>query len=81
MTEPNPIELTKSQVDVLGRPNFACHDMARLLIAKGVYKDGPRKAEFEQAVCIHWMHSLLEKHGENWNEKMQDELFRLGTGG
>ncbi len=60
------IELTKSQIDILGRPNFTCSAIANLLIESGVYKRGPKKAEYEQAVCIHWLSGILNEHGESW---------------
>lgn len=63
------IELSKDQVDILGRPNFACVQITNLLIKNGVYAAGPRKAEYEQAVCIHWMLQLMEAHGDNWKSE------------
>ena len=60
------IELTKQQIEVFGRPNFMCSGVAKLLISSGIYKEGPNKAEYEQAVCIHWSSELLRVHGDNW---------------
>lgn len=60
------IELSKSQIEVLGRPCFACARVAHLLIASGIYADGPKKAEYEQAVFIHWASGLLDSHGADW---------------
>lgn len=60
------IKLTKNQIDILGRPNFACAQVAKLLIAFKLYEDKESKAEYEQAVYIHWASDLLEKHGDDW---------------
>jgi len=59
------VELTDVQVSIFGRPNFACARTAKVLIAAGEYKDGGKKAEYEQAVFIHWASTLLEKHGKD----------------
>jgi len=71
------IQLTKDQVSVLGRPNFACANMAKVLIAGGLYAEGPPKAEYEQAVFIHWASNLLDKHGENWGKEGDKILKEL----
>lgn len=62
------IKLTDDQIDILGRPNFACAQIAKLLIRAGVYEDKAKKAEYEQAVYIHWAQGLLEEHGDGWRE-------------
>jgi hypothetical protein len=63
------IKLTGNQVKILGRPNFACAQQAKLLIACGVYEDKESKAEYEQAVFIHWASELLVKHGDDWSKE------------
>lgn len=63
------ITLTKNQIWILGRPNFACAGVAKLLIAGELYEDVAKKAEYEQAVYIHWASNLLDKHGDNWWEE------------
>lgn len=60
------ITLTNEQVSILGRPNFACAQIAKVLIEAGVYEDKESNAEYEQAVFIHWASDLLDKHGDNW---------------
>ena len=60
------ITLTEQQISVLGRPNFLCSGVAKILIHCGLYAPGPNKAEYEQAVCIHWTSELLRTHGDNW---------------
>lgn len=64
------IELSQDQIDVYGRPNFACMKLSALLIAAGVYKRPEKvRAESEQAITIHFLAGMLEKHGENWREE------------
>ncbi len=60
------IQLSESEIAILGRPNFACAGIAKVLIDHGVYEKGAAKAEYEQAVYIHWASNLLKEHGENW---------------
>ena len=60
------IKLTEDQVSIMGKPNFACATPAKILIASGVYEDKAKKAEYEQAVFIHWALELHKEHGENW---------------
>ena len=62
------IKLTENQIDILGKPNFACARWAKLLIAGKVYEDKAKKAEYEQAVFIHWASALYDLHGDNWME-------------
>jgi hypothetical protein len=62
------IELSKEQISVLGRPNFACARIAQVLIRTGVYAPVRANAEYEQAVFIHWASRLVEQHGEKWVE-------------
>lgn len=68
------IKLSDDQVAILGRPNFMCSLVAKVLIARGVYAHGPNKSEYEQAVCIHWCCDLFSLHGENWREVAQKTL-------
>lgn len=71
------IKLTKNQIDILGRPNFACAQVAKLLIASELYEDKESKAEYEQAVYIHWASDLLEKHGDAWRDEGNKILENL----
>ncbi len=73
------IKLTDDQISVLGRPNFACAHMAKMLIAGGMYEDKAKKAEYEQAVFIHFSLDMLEKHGDNWMEEANKVLGGLAT--
>lgn len=64
------IELTQNQIDVFGRPNFTCIKLSALLVAAGVYKKPEKvRAESEQAITIHFLSGMLEKHGEKWREE------------
>lgn len=60
------ITLTDNQIAILGNPNFACARISKFLIEMGIYEDKAKKAEYEQAVYIHWASNLLDKYGDNW---------------
>lgn len=62
------IELNDITREILGRPNFRCAAIAQRLSELGLY-EVKEKAEDEQAVAIHWMLSLYEKHGDNWKDE------------
>lgn len=63
------IKLTDHQIKILGRPNFACGQPAKLLIANRLYEDRNKKAEYEQAVFIHWALELLNTYGDDWKKE------------
>lgn len=75
------ITLNEDQIKILGTPNFACARIAKALIEAGVYEDKAKKAEYEQAVFIHWALSLYEQHGSGWmkegNKIIQQHLEKL----
>ena len=71
-----PIVLTKDQISIMGRPNFQCASIADTLIAAGVYAGGD-KAEYKQAVFIHFGLKLLEDHGEEWYVAAESELRKI----
>lgn len=73
------IELTEDEIEIFGKPNFATAPYAKLLIGAGVYKDGGSKAEYEQAVFMHWASGLLKEHGENWRKVAGDILLECST--
>ena len=60
------IKLNDDEIQILGTPNFASAFNAKLLIKAGVYEDKAEKAEYEQAVFIHWALNLYEQHGNGW---------------
>lgn len=69
------MELNEETKFILGRPNFWCGGIARLLRKRGY--DIPLKSEDEQAYVIHWMLCLYEEHGsEFWGEKAREILFK-----
>ena len=74
------IKLTGHQIAIMGKPNFACAGPAKLLIASGVYEDKAKKAEYEQAVFIHWALEVHKEHGENWAEEGKKILVDLAQG-
>lgn len=79
------IVLTDDELQIFGRPNFACARVAQVLILGGLYEDKEAKAEYEQAVYIHWASSLLKEHGGKWkevgNKQIADILEELAPGG
>ncbi len=38
------ITLTDNQIDILGKPNFACARISKLLISLGMYEDKGKKS-------------------------------------
>lgn len=62
---------------ILGRPNFWCSGIARILREKG--QAIPKKAEAEQAAVIYWMLELYDKHGSNWKEAGEELLTNKET--
>ena len=73
------VRLTDSQIEILGKPNFACARVAKLLIAGRLYENKVKKAEYEQAVFIHWASDLMETHGDNWKGVGENILTGIST--
>lgn len=71
------IELTTNQIEILGRPNFSCANIAKVLIISGLYENKEETAEYEQAVYIHWASNLLSTYGEQWKEEARRILSGL----
>ena len=71
------IKLSVDEIEILGRPNFACARVAKLLIEHAVYEKGSEKSEYEQAVFIHWASGLLKMHGSNWKKEADEILTNL----
>ena len=65
-------ELTDDLREILGRPNFTCHHIAKALRVMG-HTIKP-KSEDEQAVVIHWLLSRYLKHGVDWRQHASAEL-------
>lgn len=55
-------------IEILGRPNFACAELATLLRAGGHTIEN--KAEREQAAVIHFLLEHYLKHGADWHERV-----------
>lgn len=58
--------------EILGRPNFACHEIARLLRRMG--HEIAERAEAEQAAVIYWMLTKYAAHGRDWWPHCRDDL-------
>jgi hypothetical protein len=56
--------LTEDLREILGRPNFRCGNIARVLRLKGF--ECKRKVEEEQALVIFIMMRFNEKYGKDW---------------
>lgn len=65
-------ELTDDLREILGRPNFTCHFIAKALRLMGL-SIAP-KSEDEQAVVIHWLMGHYLKHGADWRRQAEAEL-------
>ena len=68
------ITLNADQVEILGKPNFACADLAKLLFESGTYKKDSHKAEYNQAVVIHWLNSIYEEFGSGWRKEVSGRV-------
>ena len=71
------IDLTPDEISILGRPNFLCANIAKVLIEGGLYTKGPQKAEYEQAVFIHWAMSLHSEFGDKWKDAAAGILQKI----
>jgi hypothetical protein len=60
--------------EILGRPNFTCHTLAKQLRLRGYAI--ANKAEDEQAVVIHFLLSLYMEHGQAWMDKGNEYMNR-----
>lgn len=65
-------ELTIDLREILGRPNFTCHFIAKALRLMGF--DSPKKSEEEQAVTIYWMLGHYLRDPVNWRDAASAEL-------
>ena len=70
--EPCAPELTDDLREILGRPNFTCHFIAKALRVMG--HSIAHKSEDEQAVVIHWLLGIYLKHGPDWRQRAAAEL-------
>ncbi|HHW2792196.1 hypothetical protein ACM79O_27900 [Pseudomonas aeruginosa] len=75
---PERLELTDDLKNILGRPNFTCTHLAQALRQIGFVID--RKAEAEQAACLHWMLNHYLANGANWKVHAEAELKAAAPG-
>lgn len=73
-----PEKLNDDLLDILGRPNFACISIARILKASGW--DIPPKAEAEQASVIFFTLKHWIADPANWRANAGAELQALENG-
>ncbi len=66
------LTLSEDEKSILGRPNFACGQIAERMRQMGI--DCPKKAEAEQALVIFTMLEFHKSDGEAWAEKMNEWL-------
>jgi hypothetical protein len=72
------LELTDDLVEILGRPNFICGAIARLLDLTGVSKLAKHRAENEQASAIYFLLNMYIRYGSAWWTEARQKLARLG---
>lgn len=65
-------ELTSDLREILGRPNFTCHFIAKALRLMDF--DIPQKSEEEQAATIYWMLGHYFTDPVNWRDAASAEL-------
>lgn len=65
-------QLTEDLREILGRPNFTCHFIAKALRVMG--HSIANKSQDEQAVVIHWLLGIYLKHGSDWRQRASAEL-------
>ena len=64
--------LTQDLKEILGRPNFRCGNIARVLRAKGF--ECKERAEEEQALVIFIMMKFYEKYGKDWKAEFEEYM-------
>lgn len=62
---------------ILGRPNFACGQLAQMLRLGG--QEIERRAEHEQAAVIYFLLNIYLKHGSGWAEKASDTFAAIAA--
>jgi len=68
-------ELSEDEKFIMGRPNFTCGAIARLLRTQGF--EIPTKAEKEQSIVIFMMLEFYKKFGVNWKDNFNEELAKI----
>lgn len=62
---------------ILGRPNFACGQLAQMLRLGG--QEIECRAEHEQAAVIYFLLNIYLKHGSGWAEKASDAFAAIAA--
>ena len=72
-----PVEFTDRTRKIMGTTCFQSARFSHRLIELGVYPKQPsnHKAEYEQAIFMHWALNLEAEHGEKWFEEAQKVMF------
>lgn len=66
------LALSDDEKSIMGRPNFACGNIARRMREMGF--EVAEKAEEEQAVVIWTMLEFYKEFGKDWSGKMSEFL-------
>ncbi|AUT49241.1 hypothetical protein [Achromobacter sp. AONIH1] len=62
---------------ILGRPNFACGQLAQMLRLGG--QEIEHRAEHEQAAVIYFLLNIYLEHGSGWAEKASDAFAAIAA--
>ena len=74
--KPPPLpELNAELIEILGRPNFQCAQLAALLRTDG--KEINFRAEDEQATVLHWMLGFYIGDKERWRDHLDIDYRRM----
>lgn len=60
---------------ILGKPNFTCANIAKILRASG--EEIKERSEDEQAHTIYFLLKMYVEHGEEWRTKANEHLKEL----
>jgi hypothetical protein len=66
--------LNDDLIAILGRPSFACNDLADALRVNGHIE---HNAELERVAVLHWLLGHYLRHGDKWAEVARIEMTRL----
>lgn len=72
---PDLPDLTPDMIEILGRPNFQCGQLAALLRADG--KEINNRSEDEQAAVLHWTLGFYLKDPVNWRDLLDADYRRI----
>lgn len=73
---PPPLpELNADLIEILGRPNFQCGQLAALLRTDG--REINFRAEDEQATVLHWMMGFYIRDPQYWRDNLDADYKRM----